>query len=50
MEKRIRGHFSEAQYLMVILEKPTAFVVKIAKKSRTEPFSKINIPSNSVPI
>jgi hypothetical protein len=33
MEQRIRGHFSEAQYLVVILEKPTAFVVKMAKIS-----------------
>jgi hypothetical protein len=33
MEQRIRGHFSEAQCLVVILEKPTTFVVKMAKIS-----------------
>jgi hypothetical protein len=33
MEQRIRGHFSEAQCLVVILEKLTAFVVKMAKIS-----------------
>jgi hypothetical protein len=33
MEQRIRGHFREAQCLVVILEKPTAFVVKMAKIS-----------------
>jgi hypothetical protein len=33
MEQRIRGHFSEAQCLVVILEKPAAFVVKMAKIS-----------------
>jgi hypothetical protein len=33
MEQRIRGHFSEAQSLVVILEKPTVFVVKMAKIS-----------------
>jgi hypothetical protein len=31
MEQRIRGHFSEAQCLVVILEKPTTFVVKMVK-------------------
>jgi hypothetical protein len=31
MKQRIRGHFSEAQCLVVILEKPTAFLVKMAK-------------------
>jgi hypothetical protein len=35
MEQRIRGHFREAQCLVVILEKPTAFVVKMAKISLT---------------
>jgi hypothetical protein len=34
MEQRIRGHFSEAQCRVVILEKPTAFVVKMTKISR----------------
>jgi hypothetical protein len=33
MKQRIHGHFSEAQCLVVILEKPTAFVVKMAKIS-----------------
>jgi hypothetical protein len=31
MEQQIRGQFSEAQYLVVILEKPATFVVKMAK-------------------
>jgi hypothetical protein len=33
MEQQIHGHFREAQCMMVILKKPVAFVVKIAKIS-----------------
>jgi hypothetical protein len=33
MEQRIHGHFREAKCMVVILEKPVAFVVKIAKIS-----------------
>jgi hypothetical protein len=35
MEQRIHGHFREAQCMMVISEKPVAFVVKIAKNLST---------------
>jgi hypothetical protein len=33
MEQWIHGHFREAQCMVVILEKPVAFVVKIEKIS-----------------
>jgi hypothetical protein len=35
MEQWIRGHFSEAQCLVVILEKPAAFVVKTQGRKAT---------------
>jgi hypothetical protein len=34
MEQHIHGYFREAQCMVVILQKPVTFVVKIAKISR----------------
>jgi hypothetical protein len=48
MEQRIRGHFSEAQCLVVILEKPAAFVVKMAKISCLLPSVGCREPSNGL--
>jgi hypothetical protein len=39
MQQRIRDHFRKAQCLVVISEKPVAFVIKIAKISiQTRPY------------
>jgi hypothetical protein len=44
MEQRIHGHFREAQCMMIILEKPVAFVVKITKKKK----SRLRVPPTRV--